>query len=308
LDRRSPDGNGVIGARSRVRRRAARWGLALVAVLLGAHPAVGDAQAPVRVLSFNIRYGTANDGANAWPNRRAAVLATIEDHAPHLLGLQEALRFQLDELGRGLARYREVGVGRDDGHLSGEYAAILVDTARFTIVDEGTFWLSDTPGVPGSMHWGNRITRITTWVRVVDRGTGDSLRVYNAHWDHESQPSRERSAALLLERLRASPFTTDAVLVMGDFNSGPLNPAFVTLTTDPRTPLRDVHRSLATYEQWGGTFNGFKGDRSGEKIDAILASPAWRVLDAGIDRRRWGSLWASDHFAVWGALSLRRKF
>ncbi len=292
-------------ARPDVRRRAARLGLVLVAVLLGASPAAGAAQAPVRVMSFNIRYGTANDGVHAWPNRRAAVLATIEDHAPHLLGVQEALRFQLDELGRGLGRYREVGVGRDDGRRSGEYAAILVDTSRFTIIDEGTFWLSDTPGVPGSMHWGNRITRITTWVRVVDRATGDSVRVYNAHWDHGSQPSRERSAKLLLERVQASPSTTDAVLVLGDFNSGPSNPAFVTLTTDPRSQLRDVHRELATYEQWGGTFNGFTGNRSGEKIDAILASPAWRVVDAGIDRRRWGSLWASDHFAVWGVLRLR---
>ena len=79
----------------------------------------------------------------------------------------------------------------------------------------------------------------------------------------------------------------------------------MTLTTDPGVQLRDVHRELATYEQWGGTFNGFRGDRSGEKIDAILATPAWRVVDAGIDRRRWGSLWASDHFAVWGVLRLR---
>ena len=79
----------------------------------------------------------------------------------------------------------------------------------------------------------------------------------------------------------------------------------MTRTTEPGVQLGDVHRELATYEQWGGTFNGFRGDRAGEKIDAILATPAWRVVDAGIDRRRWGSLWASDHFAVWGVLRLR---
>jgi endonuclease/exonuclease/phosphatase family metal-dependent hydrolase len=133
------------------------------------------------------------------------------------------------------------------------------------------------------------------------------LRVYNAHWDHESQPSRERSAALMLERMRTAIAAGDAVIVMGDFNSGPSNPAFRALLSDPAVPLADAHRALRPYERWGGTFNGFRGDRSGEKIDAILAGAAWRVIDAGIDRRRWGPLWASDHFAVWAVLTGRQE-
>lgn len=285
--------------------RAIRVILAVAGAIFGAWPTTSAAQAPLRVMSFNIRYGTANDGAHAWPNRRAAVLATIADHAPHLLGVQEALRFQLDEIGTGLRRYREVGVGRDDGQQAGEYSAILVDTSRFTVLGSGTFWLSDTPTVPGSMHWGNRITRITTWVRLADRATGDTVRVYNAHWDHESQPSRERSAALMLSRIGADESPSDGVIVMGDFNSGPSNPAFQALVTDDRTRLRDAHLDVAPYARWGGTFNGFRGDRSGEKIDAILVGREWRAIDAGVDRRRWESLWASDHFAVW-ALLVRR--
>lgn len=293
-------------------RRAARLVTSLLGSLVALLAAVAvaastlPAQAPVRLLSFNIRYGTANDGAHAWPNRRAAVIGTIADHAPHLAGIQEALRFQLDELGAALPRYREVGVGRDDGRRAGEYAAILIDTARFTVLAEGTFWLSETPEVPGSMHWGNRITRITTWARLVDRLAGDTLRVYNAHWDHESQPSRERSASLLLDRIRAQGSPRDGILVMGDFNSGPTNPAFVMLTSDAGVALRDLHRLRAGYESWGGTFNEFRGDRSGEKIDAILAGPGWQLRDAGIDVRRWGAVWASDHFAVWASVELVR--
>ncbi len=269
-------------------------------------PRRGAAQAPLRLMSFNIRYGTANDGAHAWPHRREAVIGTIRDHAPHLLGIQEALRFQLDELGSALGRYREVGVGRDDGRTAGEYAAILVDTTRFTVITSGTFWLSETPDVPGSMHWGNRVTRITTWVRVVDRATKDTLRVYNAHWDHESQPSRERSAVLMLARMRDGGSRNDAILLMGDFNSGPTNPAFVRLTSDPGLPLRDLHRALGPYEHWGGTFNGFRGDSSGEKIDAILGESGWIAVDAGLDRRQWGQVWASDHFAVWAVVRRQR--
>ena len=110
--------------------------LAPALLLLAAAPL--PAQAPVRALSFNIRYGTAADGDHAWPNRRGHVVTLIRDHAPHLIGFQEALRFQLDELEQRLHRYQEIGVGRDDGKTAGEYAAIWVDTLRFGVVTSGT--------------------------------------------------------------------------------------------------------------------------------------------------------------------------
>ena len=156
--------------------------LSLIALLV--LPFAAPAQAPVRAMSFNIRYGTAQDGEHAWPNRRAHVVATIRDHAPHLLGVQEALRFQLDELLAALPRYESFGVGRDDGRSAGEHAAILVDTARFTVRQHGTDWLSETPEVPGSTSWGNRITRIVTWALLEDRATGEPVWVYNLHLDH----------------------------------------------------------------------------------------------------------------------------
>lgn len=273
---------------------------ALVATLAGA--SLLPAQAPVRAVSFNIRYGTARDGDHAWPARRAHVATTVRDHAPHLLGVQEALRFQLDELAGLLPGYRELGVGRDDGGTAGEYAALLVDTARFAVLAHGTFWLSDTPEVPGSMSWGNRITRITTWARLVDRATGDTVRAYNAHLDHESQPSRERSTALIRERMRRDGSPADRVLLLGDFNADERNPAFRALVEGGAPPLVDSYRVVHPGATVVGTFHGFTGDSTGGKIDAILAGPGWRVLDAGIDRRRFGALWASDHFAAWALL------
>ncbi|MFN0100017.1 MAG: endonuclease/exonuclease/phosphatase family protein [Gemmatimonadaceae bacterium] len=295
--------------------------LAVLAALVMSSAGALASQAAVRVLSFNIRYGTANDGAHRWEARRDAVIGTIRDHAPHVLGVQEGLRFQLDELARALPGYRELGVGRDDGRTAGEYSAILVDTARFSVLADGTFWYSDTPTVPGSMHWGNRITRVATWARLLDRATGDTLRAYNTHWDHESQPSRVRSAELLLDRVRDDAGPNDRVLVMGDFNSDEANPAFQRLVGtgdgvgsgagvgaaaragERSTPvLRDTFRARHPDATVVGTFNAFIGDSTAGKIDAILAGTNWSVLDAGIDRRRWGALWASDHFAVWAVV------
>jgi endonuclease/exonuclease/phosphatase family metal-dependent hydrolase len=286
----------------------------LVLALLAGRPIAGEraaaalrAQAPMRVMSFNLRYGTANDGAHRWPERRGAVVATIRDHAPHLLGVQEALRSQLDDLGAALPAYEQFGVGRDDGRAAGEHAAILVDTARIRVLGSGTFWLSDTPERPGSRHWGNRITRITTWVHGVDRATGDSIRVFNVHWDHESQASRERSAELLLARMeREAPKASRRVgeLVLGDFNADESNPAFRRLIA-VGTGMRDSFRDRHPRAEVVGTFHGFTGDSTGGKIDAVLVSESWEVIDAGMDRRRWGALWASDHFAVWATLRWR---
>src|SRR3954462_1568528 len=150
----------------------------------------------LRVMTFNVRYGTAPDGPDAWPLRRPLALRVIADFAPALLGLQEALRGQLDDLARAFPRYGEIGVGRDDGAQGGEYAAILYDRQRLTPLASGRFWLSDTPEVPGSMTWGNRFPRIVTWARFADGARGGAtFTVFDTHWDHESQPARERGAA-----------------------------------------------------------------------------------------------------------------
>lgn len=270
----------------------------LLLVLAGMAPAA-TAQVPVRLMSFNIRYGTANDGDNAWAHRRDLTLATIVDHAPHLLGLQEALHSQVEEIEQLLPRHQRIGVGRDDGVTKGEYAAIMVDTVRFRVESSGTFWFSDTPTVPGSMHWGNRITRITTWARLVDRYNGTAIRIYNLHWDHESQPSREKSATMLAERIRSDRESGDRVIVMGDFNSGESNPAYLALLGDASLGLRDSYRMQHPSTAMAGTFHGFRGGRNREKIDHILLGPEWSVLTAGIDFRGGPTIWPSDHYPVW---------
>jgi endonuclease/exonuclease/phosphatase family metal-dependent hydrolase len=256
-------------------------------------------------MSFNIRYGTASDGDNAWPLRRDMVVRVIREEAPVLIGVQEALHFQLEEIQAELPQYDRVGVGRDDGIERGEYSAILFDRRRLALIEHGTFWLSATPDVAGSMTWGNRITRIATWARLRDRAANTTFYVFNTHWDHESQPSRERSADLLLTRIRARSAPDDPVLLMGDFNAGESNPAFRSLLRDDgasRTVLYDTFRAAQPDAVATGTYHAFSGDRAGEKIDAILASSEWRTLEADIVLFHEGGRYPSDHFPVTATL------
>ncbi len=246
-------------------------------------------------MSFNIRYGTADDGADSWQFRRDLVFETIRDRDPDLLGIQEALAFQLTELAEALAGYERVGVGRDDGVDAGEFSAVMYRKERFELLDQGTFWFSDTPEVPGSTSWGNTVTRICTWVHLLDRNTGRGLYLYNVHWDHESQPSRERSAELLMKRIESRASPDDPVIVTGDFNAGESNPAFRYLIEQG---LADTFRAVHPEAASVGTFNGFRGVVAGEKIDAVLVSDDWRIADAAIVRHNEAGRYPSDHFPV----------
>ena len=113
---------------------------------------------PMTVMTFNIRYGTAKDGENEWSARRDVLFDVIRNANPDLLGLQEALDFQIDEIMAAVPGYAVVGVGRDDGAEKGEYSAILFRRDRFHVAEAGTFWFSDTPSVVASKSWGNPIT------------------------------------------------------------------------------------------------------------------------------------------------------
>ena len=236
-----------------------------------------DAQAPapaadVGVMSFNIRYGTANDGENRWPLRRDFLMDLVRQDNADVTGLQEALHGQIVEITTALPAYGVIGVGRDDGKTRGEYAAILYRRDRFHVAESGTFWFSETPSTVASTSWGNTITRICSWARLIDR-QGSAFWVFNVHLDHQSQPSRERSTALLAERIRARANPGEPVIVTGDFNVGENNPALPVLVGGATPLLVDTFRRLHP---------AFAGLRKSEMATIGLTAPlhpgAKRVL------------------------------
>ncbi|MBN2269351.1 MAG: endonuclease/exonuclease/phosphatase family protein [Sedimentisphaerales bacterium] len=292
------------------------WLVGIVAVLVfagglldanEAEPGKGGLE--VSVMTFNIRYGTANDGANRWENRRELVSDVIRKYEPDVIGLQEALGFQIDEICKALPQYARLGVGRDDGKTKGEYSAILYRSDKFQVEQGGTFWLSDTPEVPGSITWGNACTRICTWARFVEKKTGRAFYHYNLHLDHVSQPSREKSMLLLVERIgkrrHANPF-----VVTGDFNADEKNPAILFLKgktslankegdkSENPIPMVDTFRVRHPDAKDVGTFNDFKGTNTGGKIDYILTTTDVHVLDAQILHDNVDGRYPSDHFPV----------
>jgi len=273
----------------------------LLSLVVAQAPAAQSVPAePLTVMTFNIRYGTANDGDNHWLKRREQLFALLREQQADAVGLQEALHGQIEEILKAVPGYDYVGVGRSDGRQAGEYAAILYKTARLRVRRSDTFWFSDTPGAVKSTSWGNQIERICTWAYFEDR-EGPSFYLYNVHLDHQSQPSRERSVALLLARIGARDPKVPAA-VTGDFNAGEDNPAAVAM----RASFRDTFRVLHPDAKDVATFNGFKlGQATGDKIDFVFVEPGTEVLDAGIVRTSRDGRYPSDHFPVTARIRLR---
>lgn len=251
---------------------------------------------PFTVLSWNIRYGNARDGADAWPHRRDELARQITAATPHILGVQEALDFQLAFLQRQLPDHERLGQGRDGGGR-GEHAALFVDRRRFRIVAHGDFWLSPTPEVPGSVGWDAALTRICTWAELADRHDGTRLVVANAHFDHRGEQARARSGELLVERLAPRGAAT---IVLGDFNCGEASPALRTLRA---SGLRDTFLDRFPTAAAVGTFHAFTGRTTGDKIDYVLAGAAFTTVDAALLTRPGANgRWPSDHHGVLAVL------
>jgi len=192
--------------------------LILACALLGF--ATGTPENPasdLRVMSFNIRFGSANDGPNAWPNRRDLLFETIRKFSPDLLGTQETLGFQRDDLAAALPGYDVLAAGRDDGHEKGEMMALFYRKDRFEKLAGGHFWLSETPDQPGSKSWDSSLPRMVTWVKLRDKkepGT-KPIAFFNTHFDHRGVKARAESARVIQSQIQS--FAKDCrVILTGD--------------------------------------------------------------------------------------------
>lgn len=255
----------------------------------------------VSVMSFNVRNMRANDGANAWEQRRKVLFDVVRRAQPDIVATQEGYYPQVEQIGEALPEYAMTGVGRDDGGLEGEFCAIFHLRARFRAVAHDTFWFSETPDVPGSRHWTPNHARVCTWVQLMDQ-MGKTFTVYNVHLDHESQSARVQSCRLLLETIRSAEHA-DPALIVGDFNMQEDNPAIASFADGPR-PLRDCYRTVHPKAGSAGTFHGFTGREDGEKIDYIFASPEFQIHSAGILHDHDRGRYPSDHFPIIASVSL----
>lgn len=266
----------------------------LAAALAGSLPSAAAEEPALRVMTFNLRYASP-DGPHAWPVRRPLVAGVLRDHAPDLIGTQEGLWGQLNEIAEDAPEYAWIGLGREGGSR-GEFMAVFYKRARLEALAFDHFWLSETPERVGSLAWGATLPRMVTWVRLRDRASGREFVCCNTHFDHRSQLAREKSGALLAERI-ATQWADDALLLLGDFNAEPLDaPPYATLRA---AGLSDAWEVAAEHSELSGTFHGFSGPSAGQsRIDWVLFRGPFRSARAAVVADGQDGEYPSDHFPV----------
>lgn len=254
----------------------------------------------IKVMSFNIRYGLADDGENHWNHRKGLTLARIQAFAPDLLGLQECRDDAQAEFVRlSLPDYHFFGVHRGGpGDTALEMAPLLFRRAAFTLLDCGCFWLSETPEIPGSISWDSAYPRTVSWARLACRATGSALIYVNTHFDY--QPAAVDGDADCLRQWLNQRGKETPLIVTADFNANKQSNAYRLLTGDGA--LIDAYSQAHPHQADAPTFHGFGRPEEPTDIDWILVSPHFQVLDAQIDRFRQGNLFPSDHYPITAVL------
>lgn len=252
-----------------------------------------------KIISYNVRYSSvpATDGANRWELRRDASIKMVAEQKPLAMGLQEACPDQIDFLDQNLTGYKHIGVGRDDGNRAGEMMAIYYDTNRLTLLNSGTFWLSETPDKV-SIGWDAACNRTCTWGHFKVNDSGFEFLYFNTHLDHAGSQARRNSVKLIVAKMAELNPNNVPVFLSGDFNSTTDNTIFEPL----KASLKDA-REVSAISDKNITYNGFgtvsdtPNTRKEWVIDHIFFSGvnpmAFRVLNGN-----YGVPFISDHYPI----------
>jgi endonuclease/exonuclease/phosphatase family metal-dependent hydrolase len=267
----------------------------------------------LRALTFNIRFDFQNDGANRWANRVDLVVQTIEKSGAHVICLQEDKAHQVDDLKKRLPNYEFVGRGRN-ATGSGERCSIVFEKKRFRLKDHGDFWLSDTPDVPGSNTWGDKYPRKVTWAFLESRKGKKGFLVLNTHFPEGkrghlrlkgseliAQWIRDRAVQKKRGKTRQIP-----VLMCGDFNedAGSDPHTALTGTKEGMVLMRDAWEETPPVDRSPGTYNGFKGLQTRQRIDWLLIGGPVRVHLVGKITDDFDGRYPSDHYPVFADLEI----
>ena len=263
----------------------------------------GAGSAHIRWCTFNIRLQNKGDELSGvgWSVRKDRVADYIKDNHIDIVGMQEVLYDQLNDLRIRLPEYDYVGVGRTDGKTKGEYSPVFFLRDRFKVLKKGNFWLSETPDVPGSKGWDAALERIASYVKLKDKKTGKVFMAVNTHFDHVGVTARRESAKLIMRKIQEIVGSRPAV-VTGDFNVTEADETYTTMTTN-EFRMYDAYHETQNRTGVAYTFHNFLKipPQNCEKIDFIFVTPSVSVKRSHIEEPNRDAM-LSDHNPHWADL------
>jgi endonuclease/exonuclease/phosphatase family metal-dependent hydrolase len=251
----------------------------------------GDKPEGLKVMSYNIRLGSANDGTNSWALRYPATAEMIKDQAPDVFGVQEALSYQVYFIEENFRNYKSVGVGRENGKKEGEHMSIFWNTKTVKMLKWGTFWLSDTPEKP-SMGWDAACYRTATWALMKDKKTGKKFYFVNTHLDHVGKEAQKNGLKLIVDRIAKINKEDYPMVLTGDFNVRPDNKVLADL--DARmTSVRKIAAKTDKHDTYNGWGKG-NGIIDYIYVSGFSSCPEYQTVTKRYTDRKF----VSDHYPI----------
>ena len=244
----------------------------------------------MKVMSFNLL--CSGKFRRRWQNRIPLAVRPIRNYEPDTFGVQEAHIGWMNALAASLPDYAWVGVGRDDGAEKGEFSAVFFRRDMFTLIDSGTFWLSETPEKPG-LGWDADCIRVCTWALLENVETGKRFVHFNTHLDHIGRVAQQKGAELVAERSRTL-FADVPAFFTGDFNVTPDSAPCKAVKSGGFLDARDV----APVTDKGVTFHDFESGRESSVIDYVFVRGDVKVNSFSVIRDKIDGDLPSDHYPV----------
>ncbi len=249
----------------------------------------------LNVMSFNVRYPASGDGENRWEFRRDTLVECIRQSAPDIMGTQELFHMQGEYIVERLPQYQWIGISRR-GDQTDEHMGIFYLKDRFSVIESGNFWLSETPDTVGSMSWNVSLPRMVTWALFEDRTSKKKFYFANTHFAHRKEDTTARlESARVIDRWIGKLPKNSTVILTGDFNSPVDSEPYQTLTKelkDSRTGLKDPAGEIGTIN------SGFSGKLSKPRIDWILYRGKVKPYRFETVLFNQNGRYPSDHFPI----------
>jgi endonuclease/exonuclease/phosphatase family metal-dependent hydrolase len=276
--------------------------------LLGhASSALADGRVTYKILCCNIRVALPEDEAQGvgWKQRKDICIKVMKSKKPDIICFQEVLEVQNYDLKAAFPNFFSFGFDGPemDGHRDAYHGIaknpIFFSTKKYELIGSGTFWLSETPLVAGSLSWDSARARQANWVRLKDKKTDKTFRVVNTHLDHKGQKAREEQIGIILKE--SDQYAADYPQILtGDFNSGSDNPVYSEVKkhawTDSYTAVNGEAAPVFTFHDFKG--EAYNKSGKGKKIDFIFLKGPFKTVKSSIIKDNVNGLYPSDHYFV----------
>ena len=254
---------------------------------------MGASSQEIELMTYNIKYANENDGENSWSHRKDWITDQIQFYKPDILGVQEAVKSQLDHFTENIDNYKVLGEGRD-GDDKGEFSAILFKNEKFDVLESDTFWLSKTPDTI-SKGWDAAYNRVCTYGLFQKKEIGEKFYVFNTHFDHVGEKARLESSRLIIEKIKNLNKNDLPVFLMGDFNLEPDKEGIQIILDHLKDSKEEAEFSFGP----SGTFNGYNFlEPVTRRIDYIFVNEEVEVKKYAVLSDSRDLKYPSDHLPV----------